>query len=50
MICLVGGALVLIHHHTGGLEILFLTIVMIFSIHHHTGGLEIKFALRASFF
>ncbi|VVH55757.1 hypothetical protein BAZOLSSOX_537 [uncultured Gammaproteobacteria bacterium] len=41
MIFQVGGALVLIHHHTGGLEICFAFLLKVLFIHHHTGGLEI---------
>ncbi|CAC9999343.1 hypothetical protein BAZOLSSOX_1337 [uncultured Gammaproteobacteria bacterium] len=33
-----------IHHHTGGLEILWVKILFKTNIHHHTGGLE-KFIL-----
>ncbi|CAC9528487.1 hypothetical protein [uncultured Gammaproteobacteria bacterium] len=29
-----------IHHHTGGLEIAQLLVLMWVVIHHHTGGLE----------
>ncbi|CAB5499075.1 hypothetical protein AZO1586I_432 [Bathymodiolus thermophilus thioautotrophic gill symbiont] len=29
-----------IHHHTGGLEILLFIIPLMKKIHHHTGGLE----------